>query len=183
MLALPTDWRRKSAGFVITELLEQAEAIASYKRCSSLLFRACMEMLFDNKRWNTGPTPITVQEDRDGFRIRDIVYHNCCRIDDESLATWAKLEKRRRSVIILVPPWSSCVARKCLGPSLKRKVCVLGMDEFANCRVLWTSLELPLAWDETLLRLLRWYSQLNRATGSDMAAIDAVTVNAPSERS
>jgi hypothetical protein len=177
MLQLPTDWRKLTAGCLITGLLEQADAIGQYQRCSALLIRACMELLLDG--WNRMGRAhrLSLKQDRDGLRLGDHVFHNCCRVDDRSLWTWQRLARRRRLVTILVPPWAHEVARRCVVEKPFRRIHVTSIDSYACLRVLWTSIDLKIDEAETFSMLLDWYTRLNPESTEGEIAIHVPPVN------
>lgn len=114
MLTLPADWRDLSADYLATHLLHQACVAGMYHGVASLMTRACLEQLVESRGWNKRPDPITVRSQRYGFRIGGGLFHILPQIDDAAMESIPKLARMGLVTTVLVPPWSSRVARECL---------------------------------------------------------------------
>ena len=166
MLALPVDWRDFNADYLATHLLEQAQVAGMYHSVASLMTRACLEQLVESRGWDKRPDPLVVTSRRYGFRIGGGLFYVLAQIDDEAMATIPKLARMGLMTTVLVPPWSSRVARECLAslPS-GGHVHFLSLNTYVSLRICFTTMDLRIPDHVALFRLFSLYNVAARSCG------------------
>jgi hypothetical protein len=162
MLALPANWKTCSTGYVVRDLLRQADYAGLYAEAARAMTRASIDFMLSGPRWTGRVECLSSMTNPLAWRINDWVFYVLPRLDDNALNELAKLVQSRCNVDLIVPPWAEHVARFAVA-SISRRMNVFSIDTYIDLRILWTSLEMEKRHSEALMELLQHYDSLVKA--------------------
>ena len=167
MLTVPLDWGKRGIGCIVTDILQQAQAAGDYERAASVLVRACLEQFIESRQLG-GDDKAAVRRTRYGWRLGIQLYHVIPQVDDAFLDLLPKLARMRLESTVLVPPWSTEVARHCgEGLTGRGNVQVVGIDHYVVLRLGFTMMDLRIGREPAMERLFWWYNTIAGASAAD----------------
>ena len=161
MLELPPGWQSCSTGYVVKELLRQADAIGQYSEAARAMTRGSLEFMLSGPRWAGRLERSCVMPHPRGWRINDWLFYVLPRAGADVVMELKEVLRFRCHVDLIVPPWAECLVRHAVGAALPRfHVDVYSIANYVDLRMFWTSLDMNRGYAEALIDLLQRYTRL-----------------------
>ena len=165
MLKLSNDWQSHGTGYVVADLLRQANAIGRYREAASAMTRSSLEFMLSGPRWTNSRERTALVPHPNGWRIKNWLFYVLSNVEDDALDELARLPRFRCVVDLIVPPRIGRFARYAVEALLPRyHVDVYSISSYVDLRILWTRLDLNITHSEALSNLLERYSALVQST-------------------
>jgi hypothetical protein len=84
MLELPDDWQNITTGYVLRDLLLQANAIGSYPEAARACVKAAIDFMLAGPRWKKHDPPVKVISSASGWQLNDWLFHVMPGADDDA---------------------------------------------------------------------------------------------------
>jgi hypothetical protein len=164
MLELPDDWQNITTGYVLRDLLLQANAIGSYPEAARACVKAAIDFMLAGPRWKKHDPPVKVISSASGWQLNDWLFHVMPGADDDAFQAIDDLPSVMGDIDVLAPPWSESVIRYAAKSAYpKRRIQVLGVDGFCELRLMWTRLDMNCQHAESIADFLERYRILTKA--------------------
>jgi hypothetical protein len=142
MLKLPQNWRRCCGGYVIEDLLIQAEKAGHYSEAARAMAKAAIDFMLAGPRWNKHQPPPALVPLPTGWRLNDWIFHVLRTTNDDALKEMNDLPKRLY-IDVLAPPWSRDLITHAVRSAYPaRHLSVTTVDAFCDTRLLLTGMDM-----------------------------------------
>jgi hypothetical protein len=160
MLKLPKDWRRLPAGGIAVDLAKQVDDQTIRTEVWRHLIGAAFDGLVAWLDETRGRTARIEEQPALTWRINDAVFVYLPEIDYDFLDRCVDLATLAFFVTVLTPPRRDIPLHKVLAAILDEKVpCVMSVDTYLSCRVLFSHADLNCTHDQAVLALLKRYNE------------------------